>query len=238
MIFDDFQKAVAQLGDRRFRRVLLRALGLTLLLLGPFVFGFTSFVSMILPDTLSLPWIGEITIINGLVSGLSLVVFLFLSMFLMIPVATVFVGIFVEEIAEAVEQKHYPHLPAIGRMSLWGAVIDALKFLCLLIIVNILALIIYFTSTLLAPVIFWLVNGFLLGREYFQLVAARRVGSKAAKTLRRKHFFAIWFAGILMAIPLSIPLVNLLVPILGVATFTHQFHRLTGQRRSDEHRAN
>ena len=29
-----------------------------------------------------------------------------------------------------------------------------------------------------------------------------------------------------MAAPLSIPLVNLLVPVLGVATFTHLFHRL------------
>ena len=31
-----------------------------------------------------------------------------------------------------------------------------------------------------------------------------------------------------MAVPLTIPLINLLVPILGVAVFTHQFHRLEG----------
>ena len=38
---------------------------------------------------------------------------------------------------------------------------------------------------------------------------------------------SIWLAGTLMAAPLSIPLVNLLViPVLGVATFTHIFHRL------------
>ena len=30
----------------------------------------------------------------------------------------------------------------------------------------------------------------------------------------------------LMALPLSIPLVNLVIPILGAATFTHLFHRL------------
>ncbi len=29
-----------------------------------------------------------------------------------------------------------------------------------------------------------------------------------------------------MAVPLTIPLVNLTVPILGAATFTHLFHRL------------
>jgi hypothetical protein len=33
-----------------------------------------------------------------------------------------------------------------------------------------------------------------------------------------------------MAAPLSIPVVNLLVPVLGVATFTHIFHRLAAAR--------
>jgi uncharacterized protein involved in cysteine biosynthesis len=99
-----------------------------------------------------------------------------------------------------------------------------------LILANLLALIIYFASTLLAPVIFWVVNGFLLGREYFQLVAARRVGMEAANRLRKKHFMEIWFSGILMAIPLSIPIVNLVVPLLGVAVFTHQFHRISTRK--------
>ena len=35
-----------------------------------------------------------------------------------------------------------------------------------------------------------------------------------------------------MAAPLSIPLVNLLMPVLGAATFTHLFHRLQGQAPS------
>jgi uncharacterized protein involved in cysteine biosynthesis len=29
--------------------------------------------------------------------------------------------------------------------------------------------------------------------------------------------------------PLSIPLINLLIPILGAATFTHLFHKLEGR---------
>jgi uncharacterized protein involved in cysteine biosynthesis len=39
----------------------------------------------------------------------------------------------------------------------------------------------------------------------------------------------IWVAGILMAVPLSVPLVNLFIPLLGAATFTHLFHRLNGR---------
>ena len=47
-----------------------------------------------------------------------------------------------------------------------------------------------------------------------------------ARQLRRRHMTTIWAAGVLMAVPLSIPLLNLLIPILGAATFTHLFHVL------------
>ena len=102
----------------------------------------------------------------------------------------------------------------------------SLGFFALLVVVNALALVVYLFSGPLAPFVFWSVNGFLLGREYFQLVAMRRIGRDGAKALRRKHGFSIFVAGLLMTIPLSIPIINLLVPVLGAATFTHQFHRL------------
>jgi len=92
--------------------------------------------------------------------------------------------------------------------------------------VNLVALAIYLGVAPLAPLVFWIVNGFLLGREYFQLVALRRVDRAEAAALRRKHFATIWLTGTAMAVPLSIPLVNLIVPIAGVAIFTHQFHRV------------
>jgi CysZ protein len=59
------------------------------------------------------------------------------------------------------------------------------------------------------------------------------MGRKAAKALRKRHWLTVWWAGGLMAAPLSIPFVNLLVPVLGAATFTHLFHRLLAseQRR-------
>ena len=49
-----------------------------------------------------------------------------------------------------------------------------------------------------------------------------------ASALRRKNAARIWIAGIAMAIPMSVPVLNLIVPVLGVAVFTHQFHRLAG----------
>ena len=34
-----------------------------------------------------------------------------------------------------------------------------------------------------------------------------------------------------MAVPLTVPILNLVVPILGAATFTHIFHGLAAKRR-------
>ena len=81
--------------------------------------------------------------------------------------------------------------------------------------------------------IFWALNGFLLGREYFQIAAMRRLGREGAKQARKEHFGMIWLAGCLMAVPLTIPLLNLFIPILGAATFTHLFHQTQMRRPSD-----
>ena len=93
-----------------------------------------------------------------------------------------------------------------------------------IIVANIAALVLYFTP--LAPFVFYGLNGFLLGREYYRMIALRRLGHAEAKSAYRRNFATIWAAGALMAVPLTVPIVNLLVPILGVATFTHLFHRL------------
>jgi CysZ protein len=226
MIFDDFGKALGQMWDPAFRRILLRSILITLALLGPFVFGFSAFLQWIVPESVNIPFYGPVTFLDNLASGLGFVALLFLTSFLMIPVAVMFIGFSLDSVAAAVEAKYYPHLPAVPRQPLMDAVIDSIRFLGVLAIVNLLALIVYFASTLLAPVIFWAVNGLMLGREYFQLVAMRRLSRKDADALRRRYFLPIWFAGTLMAIPLTVPLLSLFIPILGVATFTHQFHRL------------
>jgi len=222
MIIDAFFKALAQMSDPRFRRVLLIGVGVTVALLAGATWG----VQLLLPDTVSLPLFGEIGWLSSLLSGFILVAMIGMSMFLMVPVASLFTGLFLEQVANAVEAKHYAHLPPADKIGFNDTIIDSLKFLGLLIVVNLLAVVIYFLSTLLAPVIFWIVNGILLGREYFQLVAMRRLGRKGANALRKKHRPTIWLAGFLMAVPLSIPLVNLFIPVLGVAVFTHIFHKL------------
>ncbi|MGL5012323.1 MAG: EI24 domain-containing protein, partial [Paracoccaceae bacterium] len=105
-------------------------------------------------------------------------------------------------------------------------IIGSLNFFGLVMFINIIALIAYAFAGPFAPVAFWVLNGYLLGREYFGLAAERRLPRTEARSLRRANAGRVWLAGILMAAPLSIPLVNLLIPVLGAATFTHLFHRL------------
>lgn len=227
-LYEDFQKAVGQLSDPRFQKVLWRSIFIAVaLLILPFL-GITSFLDWILPETLTLPFLGEISLHGGLLSLANIIVVFALS-FLMFPVASLIIGLFLEEISDAVEAKHYPHLAPVMRLNLVTVMLDALKFVGIMIFANIVALIAYLLLSAFAPLIFWTLNGYLMGREYFQLVAARRIGMKAARKLRKQYSTQIWLAGFLIAIPLSIPVINIIVPILGIAVFTHQFHRLNGQ---------
>ncbi len=226
MILGDFLKAVLQLGDRRFRRVMGLGVLLTLALLVAVYAGFLVLIQTFTPDTIDIPFVGPVGGLDTLLSWGSAVFMIGLSVFLMMPVASAFTGLFLEDVAQAVEDRHYPSLPPVPRMPWGDALVDAANFFALLIAVNALALILYAFAGPFIPVVFWAVNGFLLGREYFTLVAMRRLGRQGAKALRGRHFGKIWLAGILMAAPLSVPLVNLLIPVLGAATFTHLFHRL------------
>ncbi len=227
MIVADFLKAVSQLPDRRFRAVLWRGIGLTIALLVAVYAGVLWLIEWVTADPISLPGVGEVTWLGDLLSWGSFGVMIFLSIFLMVPVASAITSLFLDEVAQAVEDKHYPTLPPVEKISFGDGLRDTVNFLGVLISANIAAFVLYAIFPFAAIFIFYALNGFLLGREYFQLAAMRREGRAGAKALRKKHNGTIWAAGCLMAVPLSFPFINLIIPILGAATFTHLYHRLS-----------
>lgn len=230
MIFRDIGRAIGQLADPKFRRVLWLGLALTVaLLLGVYAL-FLGLLNSLLPDTVTLPWLGEVSWVNDLLSGASLLVMLVLSVFLMIPVASAFTSLFLEDVTDAVEDRYYPEAPPAPRLGFAAGLADSLSYMGVLIAANLLALIPYILFPPAAPLIFLALNGYLLSREYFHLIASRRLGRDSARALRRRHGGQIWLTGIVMAIPLTIPLVNLLTPIIGAAAFTHLFHRVNKSR--------
>lgn len=222
----DFARALGQMGDPRFRAVLWRALLVVLVALAAVFAAVTFGLGRVLPETVTLPWLGEVGFVDALLSWAALGLMLALSVVLMVPATAAAAGFFLDDVAAAVEARHYPGLPPAVSPGLARQAWDAARFLALVLAANAAALVVYVAVPPLAPVVFWLVNGFLLGREYFALVALRRLAPADADRLRRRRAGRIWLAGVAMALPLSLPIVNLFVPIFGVAVFTHQFHRL------------
>lgn len=230
MIFQAVSSAIAQLPDPRFRWVLLRGIGITLAALVAAVWLVFQLVGWLIGADASLPWIGPVPWLADAASWASVPVMLVFSAFLMTPVASAVTSLFLEEVAQAVEDRHYPGLGPATPVGVMDGLVDSLGFLGTMALANLLALALYLLFAPLAPLIFWGLNGFLLGREYFTLAALRRVDRAEAGKLRRRHLPAIWATGVVMAVPLTIPVVNLLVPVLGAAAFTHVFHRVAAGR--------
>ena len=229
MIFDIFLRGWADLARPKALKVLFKGIGLAIVLLAALWFGLFSLIGWVVPDTISLPWIGEISWIDPALSIASLGLMLIASIFLMVPVASVFTGFFLDEVAELVETAHYPGLPPVRSLSLAESLGDTLRFFGVVVAANLLALVAYLFIGPLAPVLFFALNGYLLGREYFQLAASRRMSRAEAKALYSANKSTVWLSGALMALPLSVPVLNLAVPVVGAAAFTHLFHRLARQ---------
>ena len=229
MILGDFFKAVAQLSDSRFQRVVMLGIGLTIALLVAIYAGFLMLIDWADPSALTLPGVGQVTWLGDLLSWGSLILMIVASMFLMVPVASAMTSFFLDDVAQAVEDRHFPHLPPVPHVGFLEGLRDTINFLGVLLVGNILAFVLAALLPIFALPIFYMLNGYLLGREYFTLAAQRREGREGAKALRKNYSGQIWIAGCLMAVPLSFPLVNLFIPVLGAATFTHLYHRLASR---------
>ena len=226
MILSDFLKSVAQFDDPKFRRVLWRGMGLTIALLIAACLLVNFGINQLLSSAWAANMIGDQSWLGALINVGGVLFTIALSIWLMVPVTSAIIALFLDEVAQAVEARHYPHLPKQTATKLQDQILVGIRFLGILLLANIGALILSMIVPLLAPFVFWATNGYLMGREYFQMAAMRRMPRAQAQELFQRHQGSIWTAGILMAIPMSIPMVGLFIPILGADTFTHQFERL------------
>ena len=146
-------------------------------------------------------------------------------------VATVVVGLFLEEIADAVEARHYPDKPAAPGQSIASSLASAVRLVLVAAILNVLVLPLYLVPGL-NVFVFYGLNGYLLGREYFELVALRRIEPRAAGLLRGRSRWRVLLGGILITVLFSIPVINWLMPIIATAFMVHEFDAL--ERRQVE----
>jgi CysZ protein len=162
-------------------------------------------------------WIVSIAASVGVIVG---------SVFLMPAVSSFVASFFVDDIAAEVEREYYPSDPPGDAVELQRAVIEGLKTAALAIIVYLLALpFLLFAG--LGALIFFLAAAYLLSREYFELAAMRFRPAAEAKAMRRAHRGTVFAAGLLIALFVSIPIVNLATPLFGMALMVHLHKRLS-----------
>lgn len=223
-----FVKAFEQLGDPRLRRFIFLSLIASLVVLVVLVVAISvglSFLKLVGIDWVdtALSWLG----------GLASVV---LGLLLFPAVVVIVMSLFLDEVAEAVEARYYPDLPKAPGQGVMAGIWTGLKFAGLLIGVNILLLIVYLimlaTVVLspLIPVVFYLVNGWLAGREYFETVAFRRLKEAQARELRRPFTVQLTLAGAAIAFLAVIPIVNLIAPVIATAVMVHLFQDFSRQK--------
>jgi uncharacterized protein involved in cysteine biosynthesis len=172
----------------------------------------------------NLPVVGEIAAFGAGLGGVILATLLFPG------VVTAFVGFFLEDVAAAVEARHYPDLPPARKIPVMEAVATSAQLAIATIAINVVLLPLYLVLFFIPPlnlVVYYAVNGRLLGREYFETVALRRMDKTAARSFAGQHTSALWFAGALTAILLTVPILNMIAPVVGAAAMVHVFQKLT-----------
>jgi uncharacterized protein involved in cysteine biosynthesis len=215
----------AQLGDRAFLAVLLRAVILTLLLFALAGWGIFAMVSRIettgWPQWLQVFWTG------GGGSAAAIILTMLLLWLSFTAIATGVASIWLDEIIAAVEIKYYPEALGtplgIGReIGLgFGAGLRVLLWNALFLPLYLLLLV-----TGIGPLLLFLaVNAWLLGREYLEAVAARHMDTAAAANWPKTWKLDRWGTGLVAAGLFALPLLGLVAPIIGVAFATHMFHR-------------
>jgi uncharacterized protein involved in cysteine biosynthesis len=151
---------------------------------------------------------------------------LILSWILFPAVVIAVSGLLVDGVVAAVERRHYPSLPPPRPQGILEQAWLALRFFLVVVALNLVALPVYVFLPALNLVVFYVLNGYLLGREYFEAVALRRVEPARAVILRRTFGIRLLVAGMAVAFLSTVPVLNLLVPVVGTAFMVHVFHRI------------
>lgn len=239
MIFEAARSAAGHLFSPAFRVVLLKTLGLSLLALTVLWIALRqTFVWLALPvfDSLLPEWAGSggwfdlvATILAsfGIAAGLAL---------LIAPVTAIVAGIFLDDVAERVERQEYPSDPPGRAVPTLASIVLAMKFFLVVVLGNIVALLL-----LLVPGVniaaFFVVNGYLIGREFFEFAAMRFRPEDEAKAMRRRNAGTIFLAGLVIAAFMAIPLLNLLSPLFACAMMVHLHKKVEAAERRRPQRA-
>ena len=211
-----FELAVRQLGDPKLRGIIWWSLLLSLALqIGIAVLAWWGLKSL---ANFQWQWVNDAIV---WLSGAGVIV---LALMLFPASFGIVISIFMERIADIVEAEHYPHLGPARGIPVWTGIWTGVVFLLAVVALNLVMLPFYILAIFVAglgAVLFYAVNGWLTARVYYEQVALRRLSPAEVKAWRRANSGVLWLTGIAIVFLGTIPILNLIVPVLGVAAMVH-----------------
>ncbi len=150
------------------------------------------------------------------VAGLGTLV---LAWFLFPALLPLVASIFQEQMAGRIETQEYG-LQEPSALPVSQEVVAGAKFAGYSLFLNVIILPLYLIPPLI-PVIYYGLNSYLLGREFFESVAGRRIGRQQAMALRRANRLPVLCAGLMTALSATLPLATLIAPFIGIVVTVH-----------------
>ena len=205
-------RALQQTDDPVFVGVLLRSVAWCIVAFGGVLAGSAWAVAHLVGPG----WIGWLA---GLAGGLAAAL---LAVWFFVPVAVLIAALYINRVANAVDRRFYPTLPppAAGEsmaVQVWDGVALGAQVLAWQVVALILAVLLPGVGLLLG----WAVTGWAIGRGLFVAVAMRRMSRADALAIYAGRRVPVLVQGGLLALAGTIPLLNMLVPVVGVAALTH-----------------
>lgn len=223
MIYSTAIRAFGDLFSAPIRGVFWKVIGLTLLFLVALWFVLRllfldfamPYVEAWLPDMGQ--WSAWFDVFASVLSAIGIAAGL---AFLIAPVSAVIAGLFLDDAADTIEKQNYPADAPGQALPLAQSILSSLRFFLVVIAANLVALLF-----LLVPgvnlVIFFVVNGYLLGREYFEFAATRYLGPERARAWRSRNQGRVWLAGLAIGLFLLVPILNILTPLFAAIFMVH-----------------
>jgi len=222
-----FLLSLGQFSDSAILRAFLKSIGLTLLVFLVLGAGLWFGTQWLFVDQLG--W-GENA--AGLAIIGEFVVTIMFGWVLFRAVAIAVIGLFGDQIVIAVERKHYPDaLASAHDVPFTRSLHMGLRSAGRALAVNLVLLPAYILLLLTGfgtPLLFFAANGWLLGVDLGEMVAARHIAPAEMKAWRASTRWVRWELGVIVSGLLTVPVVNLFAPILGAAMAAHLFHGRKG----------
>lgn len=219
-MFAAFALTLAQLGDRAILATLAKSIAVTLALFVATGAGLWWGLDALLAGW---RWHGALAALG---TGAAMVLAFWL---LFRAVAVAVVGVFADDVVAAVEGRHYPTDFAISRaVPLYRSIRMGIGSAGRFVALNLLLLPLYvvlLATGVGAPIAFFVVNGWLLGRDLGDMVAARHLDDAAMRAWRARTGTARFVLGLAGTGLFLVPFLNLVAPVIGAGMATHLFHR-------------